>query len=210
MKIKQTAKLKLSSEYYYPAKQPYITPAKSSIYYISSFFMGGVGYVLRQGINEYMKKMSESECNFLYDEVTISFDNEHNLVYLSDKLSNYEAQINTQELNELADDGKIVELCRRGIVDHAVLTKENFIHILLTWDKILDQSPPFALLYQNENNWYDSVGFDSLEAMEKFIADHTGDSQEDTKKQAVSSKTTKIITIIIVLLLLLIRIMKLG
>lgn len=209
MKIKQCAQLKFSFGYFSPAKHPYITSVNSSIYYVYAFFMSGIGYVLRQGIMEYIQDMNETGDNFIYNMVTVSFDNKHNLVYLSDELRNYEKQINTPELNQLADDGKIVELCRRGIVDHAVLTQENFLHLVLTWEKINGQDTPYLLIYQDENDWYDSVGFDSLEAMEKFIADHTSDSQEDAQNQIIDNKTTKIITVIIILLLLLIRVMKL-
>jgi hypothetical protein len=48
------------------------------------------------------------------------------------------------------------------------------MHILLSWDKIWkDRSIQFILLYQDNKNWYDVLPFESQEAMEIFVADHT-------------------------------------
>jgi len=68
---------------------------------------------------------------------------------------------------------KIIQLCHEKSLDYNIMTKDNFIYLLTQWNKIVDQLLPFALLYIDENNWYDVLPFDTQEAMEQFVADHT-------------------------------------
>ena len=79
----------------------------------------------------------------------------------------------TEEIENLLDEENFIELCEIGFLDYVVMTKDNFYHLLLVWDKVLDQAPPFALLYEDDKNWFDVLPFDSKEAMETFVADHT-------------------------------------
>jgi len=60
-----------------------------------------------------------------------------------------------------------------GFLKYTMMIKDNFYYLILTWNKILDQLPPFVLLYQDDQDWYEILSFDSKEAMEKFVTDHT-------------------------------------
>jgi len=53
------------------------------------------------------------------------------------------------------------------------LTKDNFFYILRTWNKYLEENPPFLLLYQDENDWFDILSFQSKEEMDRFVKNHT-------------------------------------
>lgn len=48
---------------------------------------------------------------------------------------------------------------------------------MVVWNKIIEQAPPFALLYKDEKDWYDALPFESTELMEEFIAQHTKNSE---------------------------------
>jgi hypothetical protein len=60
-----------------------------------------------------------------------------------------------------------------GFYKHLILTKKNFIHLVLAWQAASNNQSPFLLLYQDEHNWYGIVPFDSQKAMEEFIISNT-------------------------------------
>ncbi len=171
MILKQNKQLRFNSNFidFYPLN-PQLKGLISFIYF---FLHYAYFYVLRQGVLGYIKEVSFSDCNHLYELVTLSFDSKNNIAYFSEESDNYESKINTPELEQLAEEGNIIELCRRGIADHEKMTKDNFFYLLIAWGKILEELPPFALLYEDDKNWFDVLPFDSKEAMEKFVADHT-------------------------------------
>jgi len=216
MKIKQSGQLIYSFGSYSPVKHPNTAPINAPIYYLYLFLLEAYGRVLRQGIMEFMKEIYESQCNRLYESFALKVDTQNNLIYLIEDSDYYDSKINTPELDELAEEGDLVELCRRGVADHAVLTKENFLYLLLKWEKIVQTSDSFLLLYLDDKNWYDSEPFDSLQAMEKFIADHTDNSQENiqiTSNNIVKNEThkmsiIKILTILLVAVTFLVRLMN--
>ena len=40
-------------------------------------------------------------------------------------------------------------------------------------EKAVDQKIPFILLYEDENDWYDLLPFNTKESMKQFVTDHT-------------------------------------
>ena len=108
-----------------------------------------------------------------FDFVDINIDHKRKLTYLSESWHNYKDKPTTPEIEKLLEEGNFIKLCEAGFLDHITMKKDNFIHILFAWDKILDQQSPFALLYQDDKDWFDVKPFDTQEAMEQFVADHT-------------------------------------
>ena len=124
------------------------------------------------------------------------------------------------EFNIKYNNMNTLQLCQNNVIDYAVLTKDNFIHLLTKWGNLFKAKEPFVLLYLDDKGWYDVLPFDSLESMNKFAADHTIKEQENIKtvvnnnlkrtdSQTTYNKIVKIITIIFVIMMLLIRLMNL-
>jgi len=151
------------------------------LYYVRQLLIYSFGSIRRIRVLCFIENMKTKYKNGIsYEEVDINIDNENDLVYLSESYHTYDTKPMTKEIDDLFEAENFIELCKIGFLDYDVMTKENFIHILLLWDKILDQVPPFALLYQDDKNWFDVLPFDTQEAMEKFVADHT--KLEETQK----------------------------
>ena len=104
----------------------------------------------------------------MFSDVEVTIDFRSNLVYISDASEN-DYRFREKNITSL----KIVEQCLQGNLYYNVLNKDNFIHLIKSWTNLLENQPNFALLYLDDQNWYDVVPFDSQEAMEKFVADHT-------------------------------------
>ncbi|MBP6869771.1 hypothetical protein KBC04_02730 [Candidatus Babeliales bacterium] len=150
-----------------------ITSSINNTYYLRMFLVYSFGDVRRDNILNSIEKIDDFfQDGISFDFVDISIDNNANLVYLSESWYDYKDKPTTDEIEKLLEDANFIELCKMGFLDYAVMTRDNFIHLLLTWNKILDQLPSFALLYQDDKDWYNIVPFDSKEAMDQFIVDH--------------------------------------
>ena len=127
-----------------------------------------------RNINNFIKAINTySKDGMGFEFINVDIDNINNLVYLSESWHDYKNKTTTQKIDQLLEEENFIELCKIGFLDHITMTKDNFIHILFTWDKLLDQQSPFALLYQDDKDWFDVKPFDTQEAMEQFVADHT-------------------------------------
>ena len=73
----------------------------------------------------------------------------------------------------MVEDKSVLEHFQENLLDNVRLTKDNFFYILRTWKKYLEEKPSFLLLYQNENDWFDILPFQSKEEMDQFIKEHT-------------------------------------
>ena len=142
----------------------------SNFYNLTIFLLWLFGYIKRDGILKFIEK---NKFGMLFEEVNLDFDNENSLVYVSESYHSHDPKHATEEIKALLEEENFIKLCQMGFLDYNVMTKENFIHLLFAWDAILDKLPSFALLYFDDNNWYDVLPFDSQEEMEQFIADHT-------------------------------------
>jgi len=105
--------------------------------------------------------------------ITVSVDNDANLVYLHEDSLDFIEKIKSKELIKFYEELSDLDLCRNNIVGYVVMTKDNFIYLLTTWDQLWDQKPPFVLLYQDDKNWYELLPCQSEEEMDKFITDHS-------------------------------------
>lgn len=144
------------------------------IYFVYVFIYFVYGYVLKKGIRKYIKILeSIGKDAFQYEEVNICLDAQTNLIYIFESRYDYKDKPTTPEIEQLLEEENFVQLCRMNFFKYAVMTKENFINFLLMLEKIITKRSPFILLYLDDENWYDVLPFDSLEAMEKFVAEHT-------------------------------------
>ena len=142
----------------------------SNLYNLTIFLMWRFNYVQRDGVLNFIKNHNDG---IEFEEVNIDIDHQNNLVYFSESWHTYNNKPTTPEIKILLEEENFIQLCKMGFLDYIVMTKDNFIHILFAWDKILQKLPPFALLYQDENNWYDVLPFDTKQAMEQFVINHT-------------------------------------
>ena len=99
--------------------------------------------------------------------VEVTLDPETNLVYISDAYED-DYRIRMRDVTQ-AD---VLEFCKNNELDFQVMTYENFLALISAWDKLLTNEPKFALLYQNENDWYDLLPFDDEQDMKQFTLEH--------------------------------------
>ncbi|MBP6869773.1 hypothetical protein KBC04_02740 [Candidatus Babeliales bacterium] len=144
------------------------------MFYLHMFLLNCFGYLRRKNNLEFKEEIKTiCEYGMTFDNAEISIDNENNIVYVIESFYDYRSRPKTPKIEELLETENFIELCKMGFLNYITMTRDNFMHLLLTWNKILDQLPPFALLYQDDKDWYDILSFDSKEAMDKFLADHT-------------------------------------
>ncbi len=140
------------------------------LYNLNMFLSSHFGYVKRKGILTFIKECS---LGIRFEWINVDIDHENDLVYINESYESNDPKFDTPEINTLIEADNFIALCKMGLVDYTVMTKDNFTHLLFAWDKIIDTLPPFALLYQDDQGWYDVLSFDTQETMEQFIADHT-------------------------------------
>ena len=130
-------------------------------------------YSLR-GVSHFINAIQTySKDGMAFELLEVSIDNKNNLVYLSENQYDYKDKSTTPQIERLLEEENFIELCKMGFLDHVILRKNNFIQLLLAWDKILQNKLPFALLYLDDTNSYDVLPFESQEAMEEFVAENT-------------------------------------
>lgn len=142
------------------------------LYYLRLFFLWGFRRI-KHNIPQFIHEIEDyPQDKFLFDEFEINFDQKNNLIYLNEGWSEYHDKSQAPEIEKLFDEDNYIQLCKIGFLDYMIINKDNFFNLLLTWDKILNELPPFALLYLDDKNWYNVLPFHSQEAMEKFVDEH--------------------------------------
>ena len=116
---------------------------------------------------------SYSKDGMSFELIEITIDNQSNLVYINESYDPHDPKFDTPEINKLLEEENFIAVCKMGLLAYNVMTKDNFIHLLFAWDEMLATLPPFALLYQDDQGWYDVMPFESQEEMDEFIAQHT-------------------------------------
>ena len=171
MHIQECKQLKFRSQNFYPLNSQQENP----ISFLYLFFHDAYPYIQREGVCEYIKNLDDKkEALIDYNMVNVIINNNKNLIYLSEGYYLYKNKIITPEIDLLLEQENFVQLCQIGFLEYACMKKENFIHLIVSWDKIWNQKEiEFILLYLDDQNWYDVLPFDSQEAMENFVADHT-------------------------------------
>ena len=66
-----------------------------------------------------------------------------------------------------------IELAQQNLISSTKISLDNFIELMNNWHQLNLQKVPFALLYQNEQDWIACKGFDTQEDMEAFIKQHS-------------------------------------
>ncbi|AXK61035.1 hypothetical protein [Candidatus Chromulinivorax destructor] len=171
MKIKQTAQLRFNIIFnrFFPAKRTINKP----ISFIYLFFLDATGAIYGAGVENYIEELKtiyREGMNFQMIELSLDYENQ--LAYINEPFDNSKKEI-TPEIDALIESQATVELCRRDFMGYAVMTQDNLFHLLRAWNKILHKNSLFALIYLDDKDWYDVLPFDTQEAMEKFVADHT-------------------------------------
>jgi len=156
-------------------------PEYDSFFYISRFFLVDFKRFRSFGMKVFFEELNMLGNDTIgTEDVNINIDQNDNKIYISESYYTYDQKPRTPEIEKLFNQSNFLELCKIGFLDYVTMTKDNFFHLLLIWDRFLDQSPPFVLLYEDDKNWFDILPFDSKKAMEKFVADHT--ELEETQK----------------------------
>ena len=173
MKIQQYKPFQFKSHRYGFIKTTYY---QNPISHVELFLHDAYGYVSRAGGPiPFLDSLHapNGECGTTIEMVDLNVDIKNDLIYLGEVFDPYEHGMSEQEFNIKYNNMNALQLCQNNIVDCAVMTKENFIHLLNAWKEIWQNQSPFALLYLDDKNWYDILPFDSQQAMEEFIAAHT-------------------------------------
>ena len=118
-------------------------------------------------IEDFLKKLKESFKNGLFQYFAITINDENNLIYISD------LHYNDYSLAKDMSASIIIKLCHEKSLDCNIMTENNFIYLVTEWNKLFQKLEPFILLYQDDKDWYDVLPFDTQEAMEQFVANHT-------------------------------------
>lgn len=177
MYIKESVNFELKTIKYFPIGNLYY-PLEYSISYIELLFFEGFAHIRLYGTKEYIEKFKNKiRTGVTFEEIEFTIDYEHDLVYIHETFYHTDKEDVTPEIFQLIESDAAIELCHRNFVGYTTMSQENFYQLLLTWEKIVDDRAPFLLIYLDDKGWYDSLPFDSQEAMDKFVADHT---QQDT------------------------------
>ncbi|MBP6869841.1 hypothetical protein KBC04_03100 [Candidatus Babeliales bacterium] len=94
-------------------------------------------------------------------------EKETNLVYIADISGSYYWDKISHLTNEM-----VLEFCKKGDIEFDILSFDNFKYLFRRWQNLLESEPKFALLYQNESDWYDVMQFQTKELMMQFIDNH--------------------------------------
>jgi len=169
MYINEFIKYELGKNNYYPQN----FNNKQNIIYLEMFFDEAFPHIrLFETIN-FIKDINDyPHDRFLFELVELSIDEQNGLIYIYESYRTYDSKSKTLEIEELLEQDNFIELCKIGFLDYMIITKENFIHLLLAWDKLLNEQSAFILLYLDDENWYEVLSFDSQEVMEQFVVDH--------------------------------------
>jgi len=170
MYINEFIKYELGKNNYYPQN----FNKNQNIIYLEMFFDEAFPHIrLFETIN-FIKDINDYPYDrFLFELVELSIDELYGLIYIYESCRTYDSKQKTPEIEELLEEDNFIELCKIGFLDYIIITKDNFIHLLLAWDKVVDIRQSFALLYLDDKDWYDVLSFDSKEAMDKFVTAHT-------------------------------------
>lgn len=143
-----------------------------NIDYVAIFFTNGFPYIYRNGTTEFINKLKTIyKDGMSFEMIELSLDNENNLAYMSEPYDWSKKEI-TPEIEQLINTESTIALCHRNFLGYAVMTKENLFHLFLIWKQYLDKKAPYILMYLDNNNWYDSVSFDTEESMNQFLTGH--------------------------------------
>jgi hypothetical protein len=169
MFIKEFIKCKLTDNRFYDVLYP---GNMEDIDFVAIFFDDAFRHIYRYGAMEFVEKLKTNNRSGMSSEmISLDMDNEHNLAYISEPYDNSQKEI-TPEIQLLINNESTIELCHKNFIGYVVMGQENLFYLLLKWAELRDRKVPFILLYLDDKNWYDSLSFETHEAMDQFVADH--------------------------------------
>jgi hypothetical protein len=169
MYIKQSKQLKFKINKYYSLDILNQYP----ITLITRFFNDGFNHIHLFGTRKYIEKFKNRKSSGIcFEIIELTIDSKSNLAYISEIWRDSTQEV-TPEIDQLIENDAIIELCRINFIKYTVMSEDNLFHLLLAWEEFVNKEVPYILLYQDDQDWYDSLAFESQETMEKFIADHT-------------------------------------
>ena len=119
-----------------------------------------------------LKELIKNETLHLTENF-LCLDKEKNIIYIGDSQEYDEATYDEINFKETYPDLSDLQMLQQEKMGSFQLPKDNFIHIIKVWDQLVKMEAPFALIYQDENDWIDAKPFGTQEAMEQFIKDHS-------------------------------------
>jgi hypothetical protein len=165
MLIQQCKQFKHEEKNFYPIYPIF----QYNISFISTFLVLDYGHI-RQNLEYEIKYHFIDRPGLGFQTAEVSVDNENDLVYIGvmPDPCDYE-----DKDYPFIDEKTSLEHFQEGILESVHLKKDNFFRILRIWKKYLEEKPPFLLLYQDENDSFDILPFQSKEKMDQFVKDHT-------------------------------------
>ena len=169
MKIQQYQIFKFvtqDSTYDFLANLYFQAPISHIVFFLKNYY----GYVYRY--KDPKKFISNIEKDGIQiNDLDITIDKKNNLFYISELFfaPNYQDIMTEEEFYIKIEKMNILEIYQQNLFTSTILTKENFLQILIKWGQFLNIKYPFIILYLNDNNWYDLASFDTQDAMQQFI-----------------------------------------
>jgi len=139
------------------------------ISFLSTFLISDFEYI-RQNLEQQIQYHFIDKPGIGFEMIEINVDHENNLIYIGSMPDPCDYE---DEDYPFISGKTPLEHFQEGLLESVHLTKDNFFNILRTWNKYLEEKPPFLLLYQDENNWFDILPFQSKEEMDQFVENHT-------------------------------------
>jgi hypothetical protein len=168
MQIKQNYQFRYSldfNNFYYFKNEAYPT-----IGFLSYFLTSDFGYIKNDLESNILKLNTVESMSWNDDEIAI--DQKNNIVYLG-IVPDFCCDKEYDDIyEEKMKDKSLLQLYQENLLNHMTIPKDNFFYILRTWKKHLEKKPSFLLLYQDENDWFDILPFNSKEKMEQFTKNH--------------------------------------
>ena len=138
--------------------------------YLSYFLVSNFGYI-KNNLEFNISKLNTVE-RMGWNDDEIAIDQKNGFVYLG-VVPDFCCDEEYDDIyEEKMKDKSFLQLYQENLLDHMTIPKDNFFHILRIWKKYLEEKPSFVLLYQDENNWFDVLPFNSKEEMEQFVKDY--------------------------------------
>lgn len=147
--------------------------SNNDLYYLTILLTCFFGFIRNIGAVKFIEELDGVYKNgIMFEMVEINIDHANNLIYISESYNDYSDRMNTSELRLLLEQFSTLDFCHTNLIHYICISKDNFKHLLLQWDQLIDLWTPFALLYQDEKDWYDLISFETQESMELFVAEH--------------------------------------
>lgn len=143
---------------------------EKNISFLSYFLISNFGYI-KKNLEAHILKLNIVE-SMNWNDDTIIIDQQSNQVYLGivpdfccDEIYD---DMDKDKMMEMS----LLELYQANLLEHMIISKKNFIHILYQWNECLEKKFPFLLLYKNSHDIFNIKSFETQEEMNTFVLKH--------------------------------------